>query len=94
MAEVSRFDLAMERFDHSLTKFKNRDAQKRGDVQRMQMLAAEANLLQADRQKLARELEMLKAKAAELVDTSRQAAGKIDSAMARIRSVLHSNSGA
>ena len=40
-----------------------------------------------------RELAQVRVKAQELVDTSKQAVGKIDSAMSRIRSVLHSNSG-
>ena len=34
----------------------------------------------------------LRAKATELVGTSKQAANKIDAAMSRIRAVLHSNS--
>ncbi len=94
MADVNRFDAALERFDLALSKFQNSDARKKGDSQRLQQLESEAGLLQADRQKLARELELLKTKAQELVETSKTAAGKIDSAMARIRSVLHSNSGA
>ena len=46
-----------------------------------------------DRSKLAHELDLVRSKAGELVDTSKQAAGKIDAAMSRIRAVLHSNSG-
>jgi predicted nucleic acid-binding Zn-ribbon protein len=94
MIDSNRFDAALERFDLALSKFQNADAQKKGDLHRLQTLEKEAGLLQADRQKLARDLELLKTKALELVDTSKAAAGKIDSAMARIRSVLHSNSGA
>ena len=38
-------------------------------------------------------LDLVRSKAGELVDTSKNAAGKIDAAMSRIRAVLHSNSG-
>jgi phage terminase large subunit-like protein len=94
MAETNRFDSALERFDNALLAFEQGVAKKENDTQRLQQLVAEAQVLQGERQKLARDLDLLKAKAAELVDTSKQAAGKIDNAMARIRSVLHSNSGA
>ncbi len=94
MAETNRFDNALERFDTALNAFESSIAKKQNDTLRLQQLVSEAQVLQAERQKLARDLDLLKVKAAELVDTSRQAAGKIDNAMARIRSVLHSNSGA
>jgi hypothetical protein len=55
---------------------------------------AEAEVIHRDHQKLNEQLDQVRVKAAELVDTSKQAAGKIDTAMGRIRSVLHSNSGA
>ncbi len=94
MADTNRFDIAMERFDVALNTFETAVAKRRNDDLRLTELTNEAAVLQSERQKLARDLDQLKAKAAELVDTSRQAAGKIDHAMARIRSVLHSNSGA
>jgi predicted nucleic acid-binding Zn-ribbon protein len=94
MAEMNRFDTALERFDAALNAFESSIAKKQNDTLRLQQLVSEAQVLQSERQKLARDLDLLKTKAAELVDTSRQAAGKIDNAMARIRSVLHSNSGA
>ncbi len=94
MAEPNRFEVAMERFDTALNTFETTVAKKRNDESRLNALVNEAAVLQSERQKLARDLDQLKAKAAELVDTSKQAAGKIDQAMARIRSVLHSNSGA
>jgi predicted transcriptional regulator len=94
MADTNRLDTAMERFDLALNRFETSVAKNKNDAERLAALANEATVLQAERQKLARDLDQLKAKAAELVDTSRQAAGKIDNAMARIRSVLHSNSGA
>ena len=61
--------------------------------QRVLELADEADALRKDRSKLAHELDLVRSKAGELVDTSKQAAGKIDAAMSRIRAVLHSNSG-
>jgi predicted transcriptional regulator len=94
MADTNRFDAAMERFDSAMNTFEISVAKKHNDSERLAALTNESSVLQAERQKLARDLDLLKAKAAELVDTSKQAAGKIDNAMARIRSVLHSNSGA
>jgi predicted transcriptional regulator len=94
MTEPNRFEVAMERFDLALNTFESSIATKKNDEQRLHALVNEAAVLQTERQKLARDLDQLKTKAAELVDTSKQAAGKIDQAMARIRSVLHSNSGA
>ena len=94
MTEITRIDSAVARFDQALNKLETALAKKANDEQRLVSLAKEAETLQADRVRMARDLEVIKAKAAELVDTSRQAAGKIDQAMSRIRSVIHSNSGA
>ena len=65
-----------------------------GETQRLKALESSAVSIQRDQQRLNKELDLVRVKAAELVDTSKQAAGKIDTAMGRIRSVLHSNSGA
>lgn len=94
MSEIARIDAAVARFDQALNRLEMNIAQKTNDAQQIARLAKEAEALQADRQRMAKDLELIKAKAVELVSTSRQAAGKIDQAMARIRSVLHSNSGA
>lgn len=59
----------------------------------VQSLAGEAEALRGDRVRIAQELEMVRAKAHELVATNKNAVGKIDAAMSRIRAVLHSNSG-
>jgi DNA repair exonuclease SbcCD ATPase subunit len=94
MSEIARIDAAVARFDQALNRLEMNIAQKTNDAQQIARLAKEAEALQVDRQRMAKDLELIKAKAVELVTTSRQAAGKIDQAMARIRSVLHSNSGA
>jgi len=47
----------------------------------------------AIRERLAQELDGVRAKANDLVSTNQKAVGKIDAAMSRIRAVLHSNSG-
>jgi hypothetical protein len=94
MTETSRIDAALARFDNALLKFETENARKSNDYQRLAALANEAQALQSERQRMTRDLELLKTKAAELVSTTRLAAGKIDQAMGRIRAVLHSNSGA
>jgi 1,6-anhydro-N-acetylmuramate kinase len=94
MTETSRIDAVLARFDSALLKFEVESARKANDFQRLAALAEEAQALQSERQRMTRDLELLKSKAAELVSTTRLAAGKIDQAMSRIRAVLHSNSGA
>ena len=59
---------------------------------RVEQLESETEALRRDRTRLAHELDLVRSKASELVDTSKNAAGKIDAAMSRIRAVLHSNS--
>lgn len=81
-----RFDLAVRHFEGALGRLL--ETEKRANT-----LASEAEALRRDKSKLAGELDLVRSKANELVDTSKQAAGKIDAAMSRIRSVLHSNSG-
>ncbi len=82
----NRFDLAVRQFDGALGRLLETG-------KRAETLAHEAEALRKDRSKLANELDLVRSKANELVDTSKQAAGKIDAAMSRIRAVLHSNSG-
>ena len=57
------------------------------------LLEIDKATLATDKLRMDREMAQVRSKAMELVNTSKQAAGKIDSAMARIRQVLHSNSG-
>ncbi len=94
MTDINKLDAAFARFEQALGKFEV--ATRRGveETSRLKVLAGEAVIMQRDQQRLTKELDQVRVKAAELVDTSKQAAGKIDTAVGRIRSVLHSNSGA
>lgn len=93
MARTEKLDEAFQRFESALRLFETALAKKQGVEQKAQSLASEAEALRRDRSKLAGELDLVRAKAGELVSTSKQAAGKIDAAMSRIRAVLHSNVG-
>jgi transcriptional regulator with GAF, ATPase, and Fis domain len=93
MTETRKFDEALVRFERAIAKVENSAAQRRDTVARLSMLEQQAVSLQAERTQLDNDLGRVRAKAAELVDTSKKAAVKIDSAVARIRSVLYSNSG-
>jgi predicted nucleic acid-binding Zn-ribbon protein len=93
MADTYKVDEAFGRFEAALRQFEATIVRKQDTEKRAESLAGEAEALRRDRSKLAHELDLVRSKAGELVDTSKQAAGKIDSAMSRIRSVLHSNSG-
>jgi predicted nucleic acid-binding Zn-ribbon protein len=92
MAEINKLDGAFARFELALNKFEVATEQNITETRRLKTLAGEAVVIQRDHQRLNKELDQVRVKAAELVDTSKQAAGKIDTAMGHIRSVLHSNS--
>jgi predicted nucleic acid-binding Zn-ribbon protein len=93
MADANRLDEVFDRFDIALRQFEAALMHRHETAKRAESLAGEADALRKDRAKLAHELDLVRSKASELVDTSKQAAGKIDAAMSRIRAVLHSNSG-
>ena len=93
MADTQKLDEAFERFEAALRQFEAALTRKQDTEKRAETLEHEAEALRRDRSKLAHELDLVRSKAGELVDTSKQAAGKIDAAMSRIRAVLHSNSG-
>ena len=92
MADTQKLDEAFERFEQALRQFEAAAARKQDTEKRAGELESEAEALRRDRSKLANELDLVRTKAGELVDTSKHAAGKIDAAMSRIRAVLHSNS--
>ena len=92
MGETDRLDEAFERFDAALRQFEAAIVRKAEGEKRVDNLENEAEALRRDRSRLAHELDLVRTKAGELVDTSKNAAGKIDAAMSRIRAVLHSNS--
>ena len=94
MTEINKLDAAFARFERALGQFETVTQSHVEETRRLKTLASGADVVQRDQLKLQDQLEQVRQKAAELVDTSKQAAGKIDTAMGRIRSVLHSNSGA
>lgn len=93
MADTHKLDEAFERFEMALRQFEAAAGRHEQSQKRAADLAQEADALRKDRSRLAHELDLVRSKASELVDTSKQAAGKIDAAMSRIRAVLHSNTG-
>jgi predicted nucleic acid-binding Zn-ribbon protein len=94
MAEMNKLDSAFARFEQALGKIETAMKLNIDETKRLKSLESDATTLQRDQLRLNKELDQVRVKAAELVDTSKQAAGKIDTAVGRIRSVLHSNSGA
>lgn len=91
MAGIHKLDEALLRFEAALRRVETAARVKIEGQQRVAELETETEALRRDRTKLAHELDLVRAKATELVDTSKTAAGKIDAAMSRIRAVLHSN---
>ena len=91
MADIQNLDEAFLRFEAALRRIEQAvESRSDGDTRVVELLS-EAESLKRDRARLEHELELVRSKAGELVDTSKSAAGKIDAAMSRIRAVLHSN---
>ena len=86
MVDTQKLNDAFDRFDAALKSFE-------GALAKKLEIASEAEALRGDRVRIASELELVRTKAGELVTMNKSAVGKIDAAMSRIRSVLHSNSG-
>jgi hypothetical protein len=93
MSDAKKFDASLTRFEKALGLVEKAIAEKQDAFAKIEVLETHTAKLQLDRQQMDRDLAAVRAKAAELVETSKQAAGKIDSAVSRIRAVLHSNSG-
>jgi predicted nucleic acid-binding Zn-ribbon protein len=93
MVDTQKLDEAFQRFELALRQVEDAIVVTTDGRKRMAQLEGEAETLRRDRMKLAHELDLVRNKAGELVNTSKNAAGKIDAAMSRIRAVLHSNSG-
>lgn len=90
MADNSRIGEALGRFEAALSNLETSMMRCHEKEARLGKLAGEAEALRQDRSRLARELDEVRGKASELAEASREAAGRIDSAMARIRGVLGS----
>ncbi len=88
MADLSKVDEALARFENAMRLFEAAVA--RSDETRQESLGtrAEAEALRDDRARLAGEVHDVRSKAAELADRHRQATARLDTAMAKIRSVL------
>jgi hypothetical protein len=88
MADLSKVDEALERFENAMRRLEAAVA--RADENRQESLGtrAEAEALRDDRARLAGEVHAVRSKADDLADRHRQAATKLDTAMAKIRSVL------
>ena len=91
MADIQKLDEAFLRFEAALRRVEQAVAHKSSGQTRVIELETEAESLKREKAQLAHELDLVRSKATELVDTSKTAAGKIDAAMSRIRAVLHSN---
>jgi predicted nuclease with TOPRIM domain len=91
MANTHKLDEAFRQFEAALQLIEAAAAEKTGLLTRLQEVETEAESLRKERDRLAGEIELVRSKAGELADSSRNAAGKIDAAMSRIRAVLHSN---
>ncbi len=91
MAEIEKLDEALQRFEAALSRFEAAVGTTVDGKARVTELEAETETLRRDRTRLSHELDLVRTKAGELADTSKNAAGKIDAAMSRIRAVLHSN---
>jgi Domain of unknown function (DUF4164) len=93
MADLQKLNDAFDRFEQAMRQFEGAVTNSHDSQRLAQNLAGEAEALRGDRVRIAQELELVRAKASELVATNKTAVGKIDAAMSRIRAVLHSNSG-
>ena len=93
MAEQVKLIDAIDRFDSALRQFEAAAARAEEQRHKSESVKGEAEALRQDRKRLEGELDQVRTKAFELVDTSKKAVGKIDAAMSRIRAVIHSNSG-
>ncbi len=92
MVDTDNLDEVFQRFELALRQVEDAVAATAAGNHRLAALETETEALRRDRTRLAHELDLVRSKATELVDTSKNAAGKIDAAMSRIRAVLHSNS--
>lgn len=93
MADTRKLDEVLNRFDAALKQFEAAVERQNERKSNETSLEAAAEALRLDRSRLAQELDGVRSKANDLVNTNQKAVGKIDAAMSRIRAVLHSNSG-
>lgn len=91
MADFQKLDEVFLRFEAALRRMETTVNRTIDGKKRASELEIELESLRREKTRLTHELDLVRSKAGELVDTSKSAAGKIDAAMSRIRAVLHSN---
>jgi hypothetical protein len=90
--DTRKLDQAFERFEAALRQFEAALARHQDQLLRDEVLKGEAEALRLDRSRLAQELDEVRSRASDLVGSNKKAGAKIDAAMSRIRSVIHSSS--
>ena len=90
MADGTKIDEALARFEAALRRFESVAMRVHNQLPPGLDPPAEVQALRDDHQRLEREIGEARAKASELADRNRNAATKIDSAMAKIKFVLGS----
>ncbi|MEM9472839.1 MAG: DUF4164 family protein [Pseudomonadota bacterium] len=88
MASKSELDKAIAHFEQAMRQLEAAWAQAEQNQGKITKLNTEASALKDDRARLAGELDEVRAKAEELTEASRQAARRIELAMARVRTVI------
>jgi len=89
--ETRRLDQAFDRFEAALRQFEAAIARHQDQLRRGETVEGEAEALRLDRSRLAQELDEVRSRASHLAGANKQAVAKIDTAMSKIRAVLHSN---
>ncbi|HMT13767.1 MAG TPA: DUF4164 family protein [Aestuariivirga sp.] len=92
MADTDKLGQAFDRFDAALRQFDAALSRRNQSHARLAAVAAEAEGLKRENAAMKADMKKVTAKADDLAKTGIKAAGKIDTAMSRIRAVLHSNS--
>lgn len=88
MAEQSRLDVALTKFDAAMRALEGAAVRTRQKIDSDTKAQAEAATLLEDRSRLAAELDRAKAKLSEQAASRNEAEKKIDAAMTAIKSVL------
>ncbi len=88
MASKSQLDRAIAHFEQAMRQLEAAWAQSEQNFGKITKLNTEASALKEDRAKLAGELDEVRARADDLAEASRQAARRIELAMARVKTVI------
>jgi len=88
MASKSQLDQAIAHFEQAMRQLEAAWAQTEQNYGKITKLNTEASALKEDRAKLAGELDEVRARADDLAEASRQAARRIELAMARVKTVI------